>query len=262
MGYSDRFTNRLKEHFLVIQWDQRETGKTLALNHSPERLNVALFERDTRELIEFLLKRFHREKLYLAGHSWGTALGFYIARTHPELLYAYVAIGPMINQLESERVALDAMKQKAINTNNTNALSELAAVNIPFENGEQLYFHRKWLQEFSGSRKALNKTFVVEWAARWLAVFNEASANDLFESLPSVDCPVYFMVGKKDLQTNSQITEQYYRLVKAPKKDLFWFDTGHSIPASAPARLQEIIIDKILPATFTIQRPAPLISTQ
>jgi pimeloyl-ACP methyl ester carboxylesterase len=261
MSYSDRFTDRLKQHFLVVQWDQRETGRTLQLNRSPEPLSVALFENDTRELIEYLLKRYHRDKLYLAGHSWGTALGFRMAQTSPDRLYAYVAIGPMINQLESERMALEAMKEQAVNTNNATASTELAQVSIPFENGDQLYFHRKWLQIFFGSRKTLAKTFVEEWAARWLPVFNEASANNLLETLPSVECPVYFFVGKKDLQTNSRITEQYFQRVKAPKKDLFWFDTGHSIPAAAPARMQEIIIENILPETFIIQKPAALIST-
>ena len=30
MHYAERFTYRLQEHFIVVQWDQREVGKTLA----------------------------------------------------------------------------------------------------------------------------------------------------------------------------------------------------------------------------------------
>ena len=262
MDYSDKFTHRLQEHFVVVQWDQRETGQTLLLNGSPVPLTLAIFHRDTETIIGYLLKRYNREKLYLVAHSWGTVLGFHIARTHPELLYAYIPIGPMINQLESERLALSAMKKDAMERGNEKEAEELDKVTIPFANGEQLYYHRKWLQVFSGSRRTLSKSFVDKWAATWLPVFNEASRDNLMETLPSIDCPVYFFAGRKDYQTNSSITEQYHVALKAPRKGLFWFETGHSIPSATPGRMQEIIIEKILPETFTIQKPAALISTQ
>jgi hypothetical protein len=81
-------------------------------------------------------------------------------------------------------------------------------------------------------------------------------------TLPSISCPVYFFAGRKDLQTNSSITEKYYSFVQAPKKNLFWFDAGHSIPSAQPQRLQEVIIEEILPETFIIQKPAAPVSNQ
>jgi pimeloyl-ACP methyl ester carboxylesterase len=83
IGYAERFTRKLQENFIVVQWDQRESGKTRTLNKSPEPLTVALFEKDTREMVTTLLQRFHQPKLYLAGHSWGTVLGFYMAKNYP-----------------------------------------------------------------------------------------------------------------------------------------------------------------------------------
>ena len=262
MPYSHKFTHRLQKHFVVVQWDQRETGRTLELNPSPVPLTLDLFQRDTQETIDYLLRKFGREKLYLVGHSWGTALGFHIARTHPELLYAFIPIGPMINQLESERLALVSMKEKAAKAANAVAMAELAEVKVPFETGQQLYYHRKWLQDLSGSRRRLSKDYVEGWSATWLPLFIEASKENLFQSLPSIACPIYFLAGRRDLQTSSSITEDYYHALRAPRKDLFWLETGHSIPSSAPSRMQEIIIEKILPETFVIQRPAALISTQ
>lgn len=249
MGYASKFTDKLRQHFIVVQWDQRETGKTLEKNPSPEPLSVALFENDTRELIDTLLRRFHRGKLYLAGHSWGTVLGFSIARKYPAYLYAYIAIGPMINQLESERMSLKLLKQQAEKNHDEEEREELSQINIPFENGDQLYYHRKWLLAYSGSRKALTREYVNDWAARWLGVFNEASRDNLLQSLTRIDCPVYFFAGKKDFQTNSTITEAYYHRVTAPKKGLYWFDCGHSIPSAQPARMQRLIIEKVLPET-------------
>jgi pimeloyl-ACP methyl ester carboxylesterase len=250
MNYSDKFSNKLQNHFVVVHWDQRETGRTRELNPSPVPLTLGQFQGDTQEVIGYLLRKFRREKLYLAGHSWGTALGFHIARTHPEWLYAFIAIGPMINQLESERVALALMNERAARAGNAKALAELGEVRVPFENGRQLYYHRKWLQEMSGSRRSLSKDYVESWAATWLPLFREASHENLSQSLPSIACPVYFMVGRRDFQTSSAITEEYYHALSAPKKALFWFETGHSIPSSAPARMQEIMIEKVLAETF------------
>ena len=241
--YAEKFTHKLQEHFIVVQWDQRNVGKTLSLNRSPEPLTIALFERDTHQIIDSLLKRFHQPKLYLVGHSWGTFLGFYMAKNYPELLYAYIPICPMINQQESERITLAAMKDKASQAQNDGALRELSLVKIPFEDGEQLYFHRKWVLDYMGSKAKITKTQVQEWALMWLPLFNEASKDNLFESAPALRCPVYFFVGRKDVQTNSGITEKYYNILDAPKKQLYWFErSGHSLPTTEPALLQEIII--------------------
>lgn len=260
MGYADKFTGKLQEHFLVVQWDQRETGRTRELNPSGVPLTLSVFQNDTRELIDTLLKQFKREKLYLAGHSWGTALGFHIARTCPDLLYAYIPIGPMIHQRESERIILSLMKEKALKEGNETMLKELGSIHIPFENGQQLFYHRKWLADYSGSRKKLSEDYVINWSDTWLRLFNDASKENLLLSLPAIACPVYFFVGRKDYQTNASITEQYYLQLKAPKKMLYWFEhSGHSLPTSEPGRMQDILIKNILPETFTIGKVSTLI---
>jgi pimeloyl-ACP methyl ester carboxylesterase len=250
MSYAEKFTNLLQRHFVVVQWDQRESGKTRTLNKSPQSLTVGLFEEDTRQLVDTLLRRFNREKLYLAGHSWGSVLGFYMAKNYPDLLYAYIPICPMINQLQSERTVLAMMKERAQKSGNQKALEEMATVKVPFENGEQLFYHRKWLLSFMGSKARITGDQVIEWSKTWLHVFNDASKNNLLESLQTIRCPVYFFVGRKDYQTNSNITKAYFEQLNAPKKGIFWFEkSGHSVPTTEPALLQAIIIEKILPET-------------
>lgn len=260
MAYADRFSNKLQEHFVVVHWDQRETGRTRELNRSPIPVALSTFQEDTHAMIAYLLKRFHREKLYLAGHSWGTALGFHVAARQPDRLYALLAIGPMIHQHESERMALALMKEKAFSAGSQHQREELSAIKIPFENGSQLYFHRKGLQEYAGKRSRLSREHVERWAGTWLKLFNEASAIDLMDSLPVVQCPVYFFLGRTDLQTNSALAEQYFARLEAPHKALFWFEnSGHAIPTTEPGRLQTLIIERVLPETFALQKPEAVI---
>lgn len=250
MDYAEKFTTDLQNHFTVVQWDQRESGTTRKLNASPRPLTVEQFQLDTYELIRMLLNQFRKPKLYLVGHSWGTFLGFYIAKNYPELLYAYIPICPMINQLESERIILELMTEKAKQTNNVVEIKELSTIKIPFENGAQLFYHRKWVFNYVGAPFKVSKGYVESWSSTWLNIFNEASKENLMESTPKLNCPVYFFVGRKDYQTNSQLTEDYYKILSAPKKGLYWFErSAHSLPSTESELMQKIIIEKILPQT-------------
>ena len=217
MSKTDQITGKLQQHFIVVQWDQRETGQTLTLNKSPQPLGLELFYNDTHDLIDTLLKKFQKPKLYLAGYSWGSGLGFYIADKYPGFLYAYIAISPVIDQWRSDSIALAMLKE----TMGKKAREELSQVKIPFENWEQLYFHRKWLLKKEGQKfvnLALPKSFVQGWAVTWFDVWSRACDINLFESLPTINCPVYFFAGKKDFNTNYSITQEYFNSVSAPKK--------------------------------------------
>jgi pimeloyl-ACP methyl ester carboxylesterase len=246
-AYADQFTGELQKQFLVVEWDQRESGKTAKLNPSGQPLTVALFENDTFEMINYLRVRFSRNKIYLVGHSWGGFLGLAAAAKHPELIAGYFAISPMVHQVESERASLEFMKNKAKAENNIVAINELSLVKVPFEDGLQLYYDRKWLALLMGDKPA-PLAFVEAWSAKWLTLFNEASQVNFFETAPEIKCPIYFFLGSNDYQTYFKLTEEYYRIVKADKKELFWFtDSGHLITKTEPKKLQKIILQQRLP---------------
>jgi pimeloyl-ACP methyl ester carboxylesterase len=246
MSYGDQFTGELQKHFVVVQWDQRETGKTKKLNSSPEPLTVALFENDAFEMINYLRERFLKKKIYLMGHSWGGFLGLMMAWKHPELISCYFAISPMIYQAESERQTLAIMKEKATAADNKEELAELDQIEIPFRNGLQLYFHRKWLNALMGQR-SYPRSYVEPWANIWLPLFNEASAVNCLVSVRELHCPVYFLLGDKDFQTYFKLTEEYYKMVDAPDKKLFWFNgSPHVFLFSGQKKIQEIILKQLL----------------
>ncbi|MBA4054201.1 MAG: alpha/beta hydrolase [Marivirga sp.] len=245
MGYADKFTTELQKYFVVVQWDQRESGQTLRLNTSDKPLSVSLMESDAIEMINYLRVRFSKDKIYLMGQSWGGFLGLKVAAARPDLLECYMAVSTMVDQLASERLSLKWMLDKAAAEKNEQALNDLNKVNVPFENGEQLFYHRNWLARLGGN-KFPSKEFVVTWAEKWLPLFNEASAVSFFEIAPEIKCPVYFFVGRQDYQTHFEITEKYFNSLRAPKKQLFWFDnSGHNLHVKEAAKFQEIILTEI-----------------
>lgn len=245
MKNADAFTSTLNNRFTIVQWDQRDAGKTMKLNPSPGKLSVKQMEEDTYQVINFLIKELHQEKIYLLGSSWGNVLGFYIVKNHPELLHSYFAVNPVISQLASEKALLKILKIHF--KENSLARKELASVNIPFTTDEDLFFLRKWLFYKEGKEFAISddfKTGFLQWSKTWSPVWNEVMNIDLPKTLKKVDCPIYFFVGKNDIQTSTQITKEYFQELKAPKKGLFLFESsGHQIHQDEPEKFQNTIIN-------------------
>ncbi|MGK5045354.1 alpha/beta fold hydrolase [Janthinobacterium sp. GB4P2] len=241
---ADAFTNSLKSRYTLVQWDQRDAGKTLKLNPSPTQPSVGQMEKDTYQVIQFLRKELKQEKIYLLGSSWGNVLGFYIVKNHPELLHAYFASNPVVSQLDSEKELLKTLKVHF--KDNALASRELDSISFPFTSDESMFYLRKWLFYKDGKEFATSEGFkkaFLQWSKTWSPVWNEVMNIDLPKTLKSVDCPVYFFVGKNDIQTSTRITQAYFETLKAPEKRLFFFEhSGHQIHQDEPEKFQEAII--------------------
>ena len=97
--YSYNLYKEWEKDFIIVQWDQRGTGKTFGLNAPKEltaeylKLNPLTIEQmasDGIKLSEYLIKHLGKEKIILFGTSWGSALGVKMATKRPDLYYAYV----------------------------------------------------------------------------------------------------------------------------------------------------------------------------
>ncbi len=64
------FNSILEDHYIVVNWDQRGAGKSFSPFLGKDSLKVENFLNDTHQLINILRKRFHKDKVYLVGHSW------------------------------------------------------------------------------------------------------------------------------------------------------------------------------------------------
>jgi pimeloyl-ACP methyl ester carboxylesterase len=214
---------------------------------------VDRYQRDTHELIVYLLHRFKRPKLYLVGFSWGTVLGIKMAQQYPDLLYAYVAVSQLVYQVKSERMLLQRLKEHAAATKNQTALKELSLVKIPFKNKDELYYQRKWLFAYIHNPipdSALKRDFD-ELPNSLFRLGVEAGKIDCTKEIPALRCPVYFFVGRNDYQTNHDLTYSYYQQLKAKNKHFYWFEkSAHTLLFTETDLFQETIIGKVFPETF------------
>jgi len=182
---------------------------------------------------------------------------------YPELFYAYVGIGQVADMQENETASFQFAVQAATRAGNPQAIQELTTVgNVG----------KKWVIAFGGNmygesdlRKLVYLGFSSPYHSLWdsksmfdgvkfsaCALGEELSQINLFQQVPTVEVPVYFLEGRHDYMAPSQIAERYYHMLNVPKgKKLFWFDhSGHWPQLEEPNKFHEILINTILKETF------------
>ena len=68
-------------------------------------MHVERFVADIIELTQYLAGRFHRRRITLVGHSWGSAIGMLAVQRRPDLFKAHVGIGQISAVAEGERIS-------------------------------------------------------------------------------------------------------------------------------------------------------------
>ena len=152
------FQSGWEDYFTVVQWDQRGSGKSYNAN-DPKTIQPTLsLERitlDAEEVVQYLRAKYHKDKIFVLGHSWGSVVGIQLAHRHPEWLHAYVGMGQVISGQENERVGYQMTLQVAESTHNTEAVNDLKSI-APYPNAdgtmplEKINKERKWSVNFGG----------------------------------------------------------------------------------------------------------------
>ena len=71
---------------------------------------------------------------------------------------------------------------------------------------------------------------------------------NLRELVKKVDVPVFFLQGRNDYNTPTSILNDYYSLLEAPQKEIFYFEnSAHNPMYEEPEKYDQILIEKVLP---------------
>lgn len=265
-----------EEHFTVVNWDQRGSGRSYYTGIDRETLTTEQICMDAIELTEYLKKEFQVDKIYLVGHSYGTYVGMKCIQMKPEYYYAYVGIGQIANQQKNEKILIKYATEMANKDSNEKALDELALLgDLPYEKtdfGSKISLSRKWTSYYGGAmygRNDVNCLFVEavvrpEYSLMDLINFlrgeqlyysNTESDTvrwelfnaNLFEEIPSVEVPIYFVQGRNDYITSYEACEEYFDEVQAPYKELIPLsESAHNPIVEKTDDVSNILINKVL----------------
>lgn len=267
------FNSELEQYFLVVNWEERGTGRSFRADIPPESMTIAQFLRDLDEVIELIKKRFDKRRVVLLGHSWGSALGAIYAHQHPEKIAAYIGVGQVANMPQGERMSYDYALSQAVARHNKQAAKELSAIGPPPHTVGDMLISRHWVEQLGGSFHADLSTGKLIWAALStdeanlidLMLFgrgNRFSLEHLWPEFSQLDLttyksfamPVFFLLGRYDWQVPAPLAASSFQTIEAPCKQLIWFErSGHNPPFEEAEKFNRIMIEEVLPTVLGVE---------
>lgn len=260
-----RFNGELEKEFVVVEWDQRGAGKSRAGIEPRSGMTIEQFVEDAHELTRLLLRRFHRDKLILVGHSWGSVVGLLAVQKYPADYQAFVSTGQIADFAAGQRLAYAFLREEAERRGSEKARRELDRIGPPPFTGDDAQDKRetivKWLGEFGGLWHGPASFDRVGWmiasveyswpeklafpgaASRsFEALFAQLERVDLGAAVPRVEVPVYFAVGRHDHMAPFAVSQRYFDALVAPRKEWRWFEGSAHFPQwEEPTAFRELL---------------------
>jgi proline iminopeptidase len=266
--YLRYFNADLTNTVTLVSWDQAGCGKSALLNPAPKDLTLERLIKDAHELTRVLKNRFHKKQIYLAGFSWGSIIGLELAKQYPEDYIAYFGISQVIDMNQSIDLSREWLKQQATVKGDKTMLNKVAQLEqhdpALCKNPMECFLKKyEMLTEYGGAihtpeAEAQIKTAETQfddyknydWTKGFIyscSHLGDAIFETNLSRISKLEVPAYFFVGRHDHSLPPQVTEDYVNKLKAPKKELIWFEnSGHEPLEEEPANFNKAIADRIV----------------
>lgn len=257
--------------FNVCYWDQRGTGMSYNKKETDSPLNLNQLIEDTIEVVNYLRNKYSREKIFLMGHSWGSYLGSIVASKNPELFYAYIGVGQIGLQKDSEEETYNYILETAIAQNDKRAISQITKVKFDvnyYKNQSYSAIRKKFTDKYGGGFKRDGYSFIETLKHilmcpnytlkekmnilngsyySYQSLARNLATTDIVKLVPKINIPVFVLQGLHDYQTTYTQAKRFYDLVEAPYKKIFIFkDSAHTPFFEERERFREIIENEVL----------------
>ncbi|MBO0456737.1 alpha/beta hydrolase [Enterococcus hulanensis] len=255
----------LEKDFVVVNWEQPGSGKSYSAIPK-KQLTPEIYVQDGTALVRSLLKEFRQEKVYLVGESWGSALGIFMVKEQPELYHAFMGTGQMVAFEETEKIdyalamklAKENVDQKVVDSLRKNGPPPYYGKSVTTKSAVYLnYLSQRMARNpeiqnpgFQTIRDLSAKEYgildKVNYLRGILQTFNQVYPQlyeiDLRKNYAKLDIPVYFLLGKHDLNAPRSLAEDYYDKLAAPEKEIIWFEhSGHNPWINERERFAEVV---------------------
>jgi pimeloyl-ACP methyl ester carboxylesterase len=283
MGVSWSFQRPWEDYFTVVEWDQRASGKTYASNDwqtVQPTMKIDRFVSDAEELVQFLRTKYHKRKIVLLGHSWGTVIATELAQRHPEWFSVYVGTGQVVDTRQSERLGYEETLKEAQAAHNTGAVQDLKALApYPGTSGpisfDKTMKERKWLVHYGGyTWRNTNDHYedlmrlspdYTDADVKGYEKGDEKSPRAIWDEFSEVNfwkrnvfrCPVVLLQGSHDLNVSHELVARWYATLQAPEKKLVWFpNSSHMTMMEEPGRFFYHLMTDVRPLAVAVESTA------
>lgn len=268
-----KWQSPLADFCTLVAWDQRGAG--MAYNRKDaknEVLTKELYLDDLHNVVQYLKRRFRKDKIILAGHSFGTQLGVWYAEKYPEDLECYVGIGQVVDTVRNERLSYDFTLEEAIKKKDRTAVKALRKIGPPQDGvykGSGMLIQKNYMNKFGGSRYGKHGNSVVntipmipcmlrEYSPKTMANYLIANSYclsqpigkekvDFIRDVKELKVPVYMFMGKSDRNTVYSLAAEWFEQLRAPYKKFYAFEkSAHAPQWEEPDKWNKIFKEEIL----------------
>ena len=247
----------------IVYYDQRGSGKTRLKNETkPEGLSLDILLEDLKQTIQYVKEKYQTDKIFLAGHSWGSLLGTQYIIKYPQDVAGYIGYGQMVCTKAQDRSWYEYLKEVVLKSGNESDIEKINSIDENFPNLKRAEFDKAsaLLTELEMEYGYGYKTndFMTLYAESPIMTpvemehfigseeFNQSLYGEMFEyditHIKEYQVPVYYVLGRYDEWTTSTIAAEYFETIKAPKKGLYWIeDAGHLVDTDNPSAFWGVI---------------------
>ena len=259
---SYHYQKDLEQDYTIVNWDQRGCGRTYYQCRGKDTpITVEQILADLDELVDYLRARFCKDKIILLGYSWGTVPGVMYAKLHPEKLSCYLSVCQCVHILSGAVLAAKKTADTARHKGDTARADALEHEIQKFIHSDTRFSQKGFFAYASlrdatcayqknGSCRPLSayiRTGLLSpdchirdlrWKLRQLLLPHAYFAHqrplisylsmefDLHCLPPDYRVPVYFLCADDDRICPADLTEDYYRRISAPDKQLLRIPDG------------------------------------
>ena len=269
----------LTKNFVVVDWDQRGTGKSYVVLEPTATLTLERAINDTIELAEHLRTRFREQKIYVLGESWGSTLGVLAVQRRPDLFHAFIGSGQMVSQRVTDQRLYHDVLDLAARTGNSGLADKMRSyglppyADIPFANGFVMQQYDALYKPYTpsaayierGSKAGIGPYGVFASEYNLIEKFNvlrglmdmftvmypQLQQLDFRQDVPRLEVPVYVLDGAAELSARREPMLEWFNTLEAPRKQLFTLENAaHSVAFEQYETLNKIMLETVLPETY------------
>ncbi|MCB2294006.1 alpha/beta hydrolase [Clostridium algoriphilum] len=259
------FQQKWEDIFTVVHWDQRGSGKTLT-NNPDKYPTIDLMLKDLFEIIQYLKKKYNKQKIIILGHSWGSVLGSTFIKKYPDEVAYYIGVGQVISMIENERVGYEKVKELILQSNDKKSLKKLQVLgDYPGDKFDSEFMKKcgkiRRLQGKYNLAMKIGLSMIIAALkspifklSDILALIKGPKVNEeILEFLFPFDLnaesgeykvPIYYILGGNDWQTPYVIAQEYFSRINAPHKNLYLIpNAGHMTMMDQPQLFFDVLLE-------------------
>jgi len=263
MGVVRKHLAALEQHFIVAVVDRRGGGNSYGALDPTATLTLADEVSNTLTMTDFLRARFHRDKIYLLGHSGSSLPAVLAVQAHPEFYYAYVGAGQGVDLTASDRSQYADTVAWARANGKDALVKQLTKLGPPpydtIYDYEPLLLSEGSAFAYPGGiasgegqtanfsideHSLLDKVHVYSGFLDCYGLLYPRERDvDLRTRVTRLAVPVYFVEGAHDVPGRLSVMNEWFAALQAPHKELVTFpDAGHLSLYEDPERFVAVLV--------------------